>query len=221
MSARLCSWKNCSRPYHANDLCLMHGGRRLRGTDMDRPYRGDITVTDRLWAKVEKLPGDGCWEWQAAGDGRGYGHMRINQRSEKAYRVSFALVNGPIPKGMEVCHACDNKKCVRPDHLFLGTHHENMLDAKAKGIMHPGSRNGMAKLGDAQVLDLLERATQGVRLRVEAERLGVSKECVRDIIYGRRWGHLRKPRFGAHEVERQHLGHGLYEYRLKLNGGAQ
>jgi hypothetical protein len=93
----------------------------------------------RFWAKVKKS--DGCWEWTAfCYTKSGYGHFAISTdgtakgwRSISAHRYSWILHFRLIPPHLCVLHRCDNRKCVRPDHLFLGTHMDNHIDAKSKG----------------------------------------------------------------------------------------
>lgn len=93
-------------------------------------------LADRFWPKVRKS--DGCWEWTRATTTHGYGKFSVATAVwDRAHRVAWKLTNGPIPDGMFVCHHCDNPLCVRPDHLFLGTHGDNMRDASTKGRM-PG-----------------------------------------------------------------------------------
>lgn len=92
------------------------------------------TVEQRFWAKVAKRDGDGCWEWTANRNNRGYGLFAVSRgQTRSAHRVSYEMANGPIPDGLYVCHSCDNPPCVRPSHLWLGTNSQNMLDAVKKG----------------------------------------------------------------------------------------
>lgn len=93
-------------------------------------------LEQRFWPKVQKSIG-GCWLWIAGGDSEtGYGRIRVGGRGTKhevAHRVSWELTNGPIPEGLWVLHHCDTPRCVRPDHLYLGTVQDNNADRVARG----------------------------------------------------------------------------------------
>ena len=94
----------------------------------------------RFWEKVEIT--ETCWNWTRAKRSRGYGAFGVRRlnRVFDAHRLSWEFSYGPIPPGLFVCHHCDNPACVRPDHLFIGTHQDNMDDMKSKG--RQGERRG-------------------------------------------------------------------------------
>ncbi len=110
-----------------------------------RDYRGRIIVSEspesRFWKKVSKT--DSCWNWtECITPDRGYGQFSFGGRLQPAHRVSWKFAHGAIPMGMSVLHHCDNRKCVRPDHLFLGTAMDNTHDMLAKGREASGKNNG-------------------------------------------------------------------------------
>lgn len=145
----------------------------------------DLSETDRFWEKVNK--GEGCWEWSAAlsTDG-GCGMFRLSgqRRTVKAHRLSWELHFGKIPDGQCVCHKCDNPKCVRPDHLFLGGYLENNRDMVSKG------RHGMAIFKPQSVTKLRAlylRHHDRLTHRRVAKWFGVSKATISHILNARNW----------------------------------
>ena len=75
---------------------------------------------------------DGCWGWRGSLQTQGYGQIQVNRILWLAHRLSWTLFRGPIPEGLNVLHSCDNPECSNPDHLFLGTHQDNMKDKMDK-----------------------------------------------------------------------------------------
>lgn len=109
-----------------------------RGTGGGQDHVG-CTPESRFWRKVDKS-GD-CWEWRGFRGANGYGKAHLTRKpSTYAHRIAWTLTNGPIPKGMHVCHHCDNPPCCNPAHLFLGTAKDNVHDMMVKGRHNPTPR---------------------------------------------------------------------------------
>ncbi len=156
------------------------------------PWRWQrLSHETRFWTLVRK--GEGCWYWQASRDKDGYGIFQGEVEGKvynRAHRYSFALHNKTIiPAGLFVCHSCDNRACVRPDHLFLGTSQENTDDMVAKGRAHPraGEEHGLAKLTEEQVVVILDDPRPHSQIAAEFD---VSTATISDIKRRRSWQHL-------------------------------
>lgn len=137
-------------------------------------------LAERFWEKVLKT--DTCWVWTAAKYPNGYGVIGVGKKPsgdsimKAAHRLSWELANGPIPDGLWVLHKCDNRPCVRPDHLFLGTAHDNNQDTwdKKRRRFVPreqtGELNPNSKWTDAEVADMIRRTIVGESAKSIAAR---------------------------------------------------
>ena len=153
-------------------------------------------LSERFWKKTETVA-SGCIEWRGVVTASGYGYLLVGGRTGRktsAHRVAFALTYGPIPEGMLVCHTCDNRLCVNPAHLWLGTHLENSQDAKKKGRLARKPRTiprpPRAALTDADVAQIRAEYDAGVRCRVLAKRYGYSYHGMRGIVLRLVWKHV-------------------------------
>jgi hypothetical protein len=146
------------------------------------------SAQDRFWEKVIKS--DGCWEWTSATWGSGYGFFWVGgvKRNEYAHRLSWEWANWqPVPEGMVVMHSCDNKKCVNPAHLSIGTNQDNKADSVRKRRHAFGERNGGGGKLTRSDADAI-RASKGVLRRKElATRYGVHEGTIKSIWSGRTW----------------------------------
>jgi hypothetical protein len=158
----------------------------------------DVDVA-RFWAKVERS--EGCWEWTAA-TSHGYGILAVKHRSRspmRAHRVSWEIHNGPIPGNMHVLHTCDNRRCVRIEHLFLGTNADNTADRVAKGRTRTwaterrrlGSSHPRSKLTEDIVRESRALWRSGSETSVSlAARHGVAQATMHAALTGQTWRHV-------------------------------
>jgi hypothetical protein len=152
------------------------------------------SLEERFWMKVDSGVPNGCWEWTGCCNHDGYGKIKDSGKTVTSHRVSWELHNGPIPEGVLVLHKCDNPKCIRPDHLFLGTDKSNAEDKVAKG--RQGTLKGEAlpqsKLRESDVRSIREMyrrhqsRTDGLRTFL-VKWFGVSRSTVSGVASGTTW----------------------------------
>lgn len=166
----------------------------------------------RFWRKVIKS--DGCWGWTARTMRAGYGVLDINGTTVGAHRLSWEIHRGAIPKGMCVCHKCDNPMCSNPEHLFLGTHMDNMRDMVLKGRSASGLRSGAYakpekvlrgesvgnhKLTEQDVIAIREMHSAGKSQCKLSLQFNVERATIRGIVRRTTWAHV--PAARAKEAE--------------------
>jgi DNA-binding XRE family transcriptional regulator len=159
------------------------------------PLKGQRTpLKQRFDTKYSISKETGCWNWTGAVAENRYGVLWVSDgRSDYAHRISYVLHKGPIPPGKQICHHCDNMRCVRPDHLYAGTPKQNADDKYLRGRVpdQKGELNPRAKLTAPKVKEIRSLLCAGI-LSQEAvgKMFGVSRGTVKNIKNGRSWGHI-------------------------------
>lgn len=149
-------------------------------------------ISKKFWARVDRS-GE-CWIWKK-GKRTGYGILRVNGGRMEAHRLAFELTFGPIPNRRIVCHKCDNPPCVRPDHLFLGTHKDNSEDMYRKGrnagvVQSKGTQNINAKLNEEAIRAIRWLCANGKSVPRVARAYSIHPSTIYDILKGTTWGHV-------------------------------
>lgn len=137
-----------------------------------------------FWSKVDCEHPSGCWLWAAAiRQGTGYGHFQ----NQLAHRVAYELTLGPIPDGMWVLHTCDVKRCVNPEHLYVGTSADNTRDAVVRDRVVFGEQVFGAKLAPNAVAEIRSRRATGETLSLLATHFGVTEATISHIALRKTW----------------------------------
>tara|TARA_R110000851_G_scaffold29745_3_gene81596 strand:+ start:34 stop:498 length:465 start_codon:yes stop_codon:yes gene_type:complete len=137
-------------------------------------HRARVKVIERIVIAENT----GCWDWALKVRPNGYARVTYLRKSMYAHRLSFQAFNGYIDKDLDVCHTCDNRKCVNPAHLFLGTRKENMEDAVKKGRQAKGASIPQTKIHGANLEHVLYLIRAGVKYQAIADKYQVTKSCI-------------------------------------------
>lgn len=183
--------------------------QKFHGMACRRGYRSGTPVTNetlpalavaaeaRFWSRVDK--GTDCWTWTGTTTPQGYGMLRLGGgrgRPIGVHRVSFIIANGSIPEGLDILHRCDNPPCVRPDHLYAGTHSRNMQDTYDRGRHRSmadtirGERNVNARLTDSDVIAIRAARSTGAKLAELGRVYGVDQSTIWKVVNHKAWTHI-------------------------------
>lgn len=131
--------------------------------------------------RVKKDGTSGCWIWTGCKNNKGYGQVKFNGKTHFTHRLSYYFYFGQLLEGQEICHKCDNPICCNPDHLFLGTTRDNMIDCLLKG------RRSASKLNAEKVKMIREMHLNGIDRSVLMHQFNISRNALNDVISGRSW----------------------------------
>jgi hypothetical protein len=150
-----------------------------------RPREQQITL---FWSRF--IPNEqGCWIWQLGVDEDGYGKTKFCGEDTRISRLAWILARGPIPPGLCVLHSCDVRRCANPEHLFLGTNHDNTEDmfTKNRQADQRGEHNGGSKLTWATVYAIRQEFSQGVSIVDLALKYKTHRTNIHYIVTGKTW----------------------------------
>lgn len=184
-----CDTERCVAPDH---LVRPIATSRRKTAAVGRPMR---PLADRFWEKVERGAEDDCWTWIGKVTTAGYGQIGRGRNVEgqvHVHRLSYEMAKGPIPDGLVIRHRCDNRVCVNPGHLEVGTYADNSRDCVERGRTadRKGEAHPQAKVTAADVREIRRLVDSGALQSVVAARFGLSKQSVSSIVTRRNWSHV-------------------------------
>lgn len=160
---------------------------------MVTPEQVKENTLERFWNSVKFGEPSECWEWQRGCFSTGYGAFWIDRKLTGSHRYLYKQLHGNIPTEMYVCHSCDNRKCVNPNHFWLGTIRDNNLDMRKKGRqtrkVPRGSESSKAKLTESDIPIIRQRLKNESVMNI-AKSYGLGYNTIRYIKFGLTWTHV-------------------------------
>ena len=170
--------------------CKIQGKFKTRTKNSDLTPEQNIERIKKYYEKYV-VKQEGCWDWNGIVEWTGYGKLGIRPPI-KAHRASWLIHKGEIPKGLIVCHTCDNRKCTNPDHLWIGTYRENTQDRVKKGRCKTpkGVQLKVSQLDENQVKGIKILLKNGLTCSDIGRQYGVSRKIISRIKNGDTWKHI-------------------------------
>ncbi len=193
---RKCSIEGCERTHEGHGFCNTHNWRTKHHGDPLKKFSRSMETVEKLLSFVDASGPGACWEWTKSTSKSGYGNISINGKTRLVHRVSFEIFNGEIPDRMIVCHRCDRRNCINPNHLFLGTHKDNTQDMIKKGRQHvPLGKehwhfNGNKKLCPDDVVKIKRKIKEGFSSVKIASDFNVTTSSISGIKNNKTWKHI-------------------------------
>ena len=184
-----CTVEGCTNRLQARGLCVKHYNRFYASGQFTRADRIVGAPEERFHLSYAVNSETGCWEWTATRHPKGYAWLSMpGDKQVRGHRFSWELYRGPIPEGMKVLHRCDNRPCVNPDHLFLGTTRDNSLDMAAKGRFWCQPGVDPTKLNWPKFTQIRILFARGeISIEKIAWLYGLDAETIRSVLKGRSW----------------------------------
>lgn len=150
----------------------------------------DKLLIEKFHSMVMPEPNTGCWLWNGKIHNGGYGIMFTNGTSYLTHRLSYTIHKGKIQKGLFVCHTCDVRSCVNPDHLFLGSNEDNVADMVRKNRQAKGEHNSKTKLDEHTVRQVMCLYSIGMGSTIISKMFSMSQATIWQIMHGKIWNHI-------------------------------
>jgi HNH endonuclease len=180
---------DCGIEKSIHEAALFKGTRSC--TCLKWPHKEEYHQKKREFLEKTTARKNGCWIWEKSKNRIGYGATSYRSKSILAHRLAWIVFHGDIPQGMKICHSCDERSCVNPDHLFIGTQRDNIRDMFIKGrrsikfFNHPRCLMSIEKIKEIRSL-----LSMGLSQKRIAEIMVVSQSTISQIKLGKRWSHI-------------------------------